>query len=59
MPNDELTQAGNGTGQLGAWVALACSIRGRMFTTLSYEPIYEWINGMGVVIYDDELPSTA
>jgi hypothetical protein len=59
MPNDELTQAGNGTGQLGAWVALAGSMRGRMFTTLSYEPIYEWINGMGVVIYDDELASTA
>jgi hypothetical protein len=30
-------------------------MRGRLFITLSYEPI----NGMGVVIYDDELPSTA
>jgi hypothetical protein len=53
MPDDELTQAGNGTGQVGAWVALAGSMRGRIFTTLSYE----WING--IVIYDDELPSTA
>jgi len=25
---------------------------------LSYEPIYEWINGMGVVMYEDSLPST-
>ena len=59
MPNDELMQAGNGTGQLGALVAVAGSMRGRLFTTLSYEPIYEWINGMGVVMYDDDLPSTA
>jgi Catalytic LigB subunit of aromatic ring-opening dioxygenase len=59
MPNDELTEAGNGTGELGAWVALAGSMRGHLVTTLSYGPIYEWINGMGVVMYDDELPSTA
>ena len=25
-------------------------------TTLSYEPIYEWINGMGVVMYDADTP---
>ena len=34
-------------------------MRGRLFTTLSYEPIYEWIDGMGIVICDDEFPSTA
>jgi hypothetical protein len=59
MPNDELMEAGNGTGELGAWVAVAGSMRGSLFTTLSYEPICEWINGMGFAIYDDELPSTA
>ena len=59
MPNDELIGAGNGTGELGVWVAVAGSMRGRLFTTLSYEPIYERIDGMGVVICDDELPSTA
>lgn len=37
----------------------AGSMRGRLFSTFSYEPIYEWINGMGVVIFDDDLPSTA
>jgi hypothetical protein len=51
MPDDELMQAGNGTGELGAWVAVAASMRGR--------PICEWINGICVVMYDDELPSTA
>ncbi len=59
MPNDELMQAGNGTGELGACVAVAGSMRGRLFTALSYEPIYEWIDGMGIVICDDEFPSTA
>ena len=59
MPNDELAQAGNGTGEVRAWVAVAGAMHGHPGTTLSYEPIYEWINGMGVVMYDDELKSTA
>ena len=58
MPNDELMQAGNGTGEVRAWVAVAGAMHGHPGTTLSYEPIYEWINGMGVVMYEDELPST-
>jgi hypothetical protein len=29
MPDDELMQAGNGTDELGAWVAVAASMRGR------------------------------
>jgi hypothetical protein len=51
MPNDEPMQAGNSTGV----VAVAGSMRWRRCTTLSHE----WSNGMGVVMYDDELPSTA
>jgi hypothetical protein len=51
MPDDEPMQAGNGTGEDGAWVAVAASMRGATFC--------EWINGMGVVMLDDELPSTA
>jgi hypothetical protein len=47
MPNDELIQAGNGIGDLGAWVAVAGSMCGRLFTTLSYEPICEWIKRDG------------
>jgi hypothetical protein len=50
MSNDELTQAGNGTGELGAWVALAASMRGR--------PLLRVDQRDGVVMYD-ELPSTA
>jgi Catalytic LigB subunit of aromatic ring-opening dioxygenase len=59
MPNDELMEAGNRTGEVRAWVAVAGAMHGHPGTTLSYEPIYEWINGMGVVMYDDELSSTA
>jgi hypothetical protein len=33
-------------------------MHGHPGTTLAYEPIYEWINGMGVVMYEDSLPST-
>ena len=51
LPNDELMEAGNGTGEVRAWVAIAAAMRGRKPTVLSYEPIYEWINGMAVVSY--------
>ena len=26
---------------------------------LSYEPVYEWINGMGVVLYDGDKEAAA
>jgi len=51
MPNDELMEAGNGTGEVRAWVAVAGAMEGHKATTLAYEPIYEWINGMGVTSY--------
>ena len=52
VPNDELMEAGNGTGEVRAWVTVAGAMRNYKAKTLSYEPIYEWINGMGVVHYD-------
>jgi hypothetical protein len=52
VPNDELMEAGNGTGEVRAWVAVAGAMRGTPAQTLAYEPIYPWINGMGVVLYD-------
>ena len=44
-------EAGNGTGEVRAWVAIAGAMRGQRPTVLAYEPIYEWINGMAVVSY--------
>jgi len=49
-PRDELMLEGNGTGEVRAWVAVAGAMHGHPGTTLAYEPVYEWINGMGVVI---------
>ena len=52
LPNDELMEAGNGTSEVRSWVAVAGAMRGAKATTLAYEPIYPWINGMGVVLFD-------
>jgi len=52
LPNEELAIAGNGTGEVRAWVATAGAARDRKARTLAYEAIYEWINGMGVVIFE-------
>jgi aromatic ring-opening dioxygenase catalytic subunit (LigB family) len=54
MPNDELAEAGNGTGEVRAWVALAAAMGGAPGQVLSYQPVYEWINGMGVVLYEGD-----
>jgi hypothetical protein len=51
VPNDELMEAGNGTGEVRAWVALAGAMRGKEMKVLAYEPIYEWIIGMAVVTW--------
>lgn len=50
--NDELMKGGNGTGEVRAWVAVAGAMKGAKTTALAYEPIYEWINGMGVVLHE-------
>ena len=38
MPNDELMEAGNGTGEVRAWVALAGAMGGAPGKVLSYDP---------------------
>jgi hypothetical protein len=52
VPNDELAEAGNGTGEVRAWVMVHGAMRGHKAKALAYEPIYPWINGMGVVMYE-------
>jgi hypothetical protein len=51
MPNDEPMQAG---GTVSAW-GVGCGGAFHAWGALSYE----WINGMGVVMYDDEIRSLA
>jgi hypothetical protein len=48
-------EAGNGTGEVRAWVAVAGGMRGAKATTPASEPIYPWITGMGAVLFD-QLP---
>ncbi len=54
LPNDELAEAGNGTGEVRAWVAVHGAMGDQPADVLDYEAIYEWINGMGVVLYDPD-----
>jgi len=54
MDNEEFALAGNGTGEVRAWVAIAGAMEGSKATALSYEAIYEWINGMGVIGYSGD-----
>lgn len=56
--NDELMIAGNGTGEIRAWVTVAGAMSAEAgapdvaTTALAYEPVYEWINGMGVALHE-------
>lgn len=59
IPNDELMEAGNGTGEIRAWVALAGAMNDAPGEVLSYVPVYEWINGMGVVLYKGDSEAAA
>lgn len=52
MGNDELLLAGNGTGEVRSWVIVAGAMAGSRTSALAYEPIYEWINGMAVVLHE-------
>ena len=45
-------EAGNGTGEVRAWVRWRRPWQGAGRSVLAYEPIYEWINGMGVVLHE-------
>ncbi|OYN96812.1 hypothetical protein CGZ96_10950 [Enemella evansiae] len=51
LGNEELAQAGNGTGEVRAWVMVAGAMAGSKTEALAYEPIYEWINGMAAVLH--------
>jgi hypothetical protein len=52
LPDDELMEASNGTGEVRAWMAVAGAMHGAKAEVLAYEPIYPWIDGMGVVLFD-------
>jgi hypothetical protein len=45
-------EAGHGIVVVRAWVALAGAMRAAKAAMPASEPIYPWINGMGVVLFD-------
>ena len=49
MADDEIALAGNGAHEIRSWVAVAAAAAPIPATVLAYEPITEWITGMGVV----------
>ncbi len=49
MADDEIVLAGNGAHEIRSWVAVAAAAAPTPATVLAYEPITEWITGMGVV----------
>lgn len=51
MPDEELEVAGNGAHEIRSWLTVAAAA-GVPARVLAYEPIREWITGMGVVDYD-------
>ncbi|MFI9076316.1 hypothetical protein ACIGW8_07400 [Streptomyces sioyaensis] len=51
MSDAELAEAGNGAHEIRSWLTLA-GLADRPARVLAYEPIREWITGMGVVEYD-------
>jgi aromatic ring-opening dioxygenase catalytic subunit (LigB family) len=59
VPNDVLMEAGNGTGEVRAWIALAAAMHSAPGKVLAYEAVYEWINGMGVVLYEGDRQAAA
>jgi hypothetical protein len=52
LPDDELMEAGNGTGEVRAWMAVAGAMPEARAEVPADEPIYPWTNGMGVVPFD-------
>jgi 2,3-dihydroxyphenylpropionate 1,2-dioxygenase len=53
MSTDEIEEsAGNGAQEIRSWVAMAAAVGEGRGRTLAYEPIDEWLTGMGVAVYE-------
>lgn len=54
MADDATEPAGVGANEVRTWLAAAAAGGGRPMTTLAYEPVPEWLTGMGIVITTTE-----
>jgi hypothetical protein len=52
MPDEEIELAGNGNHEIRTWLTVAGAMAPTTATTLAYEPIQQWITGMGVAQWE-------
>jgi len=52
LPDEELELAGNGAHEIRSWLAVAGAVAPLNAKTLAYEPVYPWITGMGVSLFE-------
>lgn len=52
LPDDEIDLAGNGAHEIRSWLAVAGAVAPAAARTLAYEPIYPWITGMAVALFE-------
>jgi hypothetical protein len=54
LPDEEIALAGNGAHEIRSWLAVAGAVAPTRGRTLSYEPVYPWITGMAVSLFEAE-----
>jgi Catalytic LigB subunit of aromatic ring-opening dioxygenase len=52
LTDDDVEQAGNGAHEIRSWLTAAGTVAGQKAKTLAYEPVFPWITGMGVVLFE-------
>lgn len=53
MSSDEVEEvAGNGAQEIRSWIAMTAAVGPGRGRTLAYEPIDEWLTGMGVAVFE-------
>lgn len=48
MTQEDLDAAGNGANEIRAWITVGAAMAGCRFETLVYEPVREWVTGIGI-----------
>jgi hypothetical protein len=51
LTDADVERAGNGAHEIRSWLTVAGAMAGARARVLAYEPIREWVTGMGVAVY--------
>jgi pyrroloquinoline quinone (PQQ) biosynthesis protein C len=52
MSDEEIERAGNGAHEIRAWLTIAGAMGPRPARVLAYEPVTQWVTGMGIMSYE-------